>query len=130
MKTTLTNPFSWTVNPVNVENNHLIAVYTNGRIQWVSAQDITHLEGEGNYTFIHTRQGKKHLVSKTLRVVMEILRADFIRVHKSFIVNPVYITAQLESDKLLLSCGRKVPIARRRVREIQDLLAGEYLIAS
>jgi two-component system LytT family response regulator len=130
MKTTLMNPFSWAVNPVNPENTNLIAVHMHGKILWVAAQEITHLEGEGNYTYIHTRQGKKHLVSKTLKVVMEILQADFIRIHKSFIINPVHVAAQLEPDRLLLSCGRKVPIARRRMREIQELLAGEYLAAS
>ncbi|MCE7067457.1 LytTR family DNA-binding domain-containing protein [Dyadobacter sp. CY326] len=129
MKTTLINPFSWAVKPFNDETPHLIAVHNNGKITWVEARDITHLEGEGNYTYIHTRQGKKHLVSKTLKVVTEILRVDFIRIHKSYIVNPMHVTAQLEPDKLLLSCGRKVPIARRRMREIQELVAGEYLAA-
>ncbi|MCF0038740.1 LytR/AlgR family response regulator transcription factor [Dyadobacter fanqingshengii] len=129
MKATLMNPFSWIVNPANIENANLIAVHMNGKILWVSAREITHLEGEGNYTYIHTRQGKKHLVSKTLKVVMEILNVEFIRIHKSYIVNPMYVTAQIEPDTLLLSCGRKVPIARRRMREIQEMLVGEYAAA-
>ncbi|MCE7069135.1 LytTR family transcriptional regulator [Dyadobacter sp. CY327] len=129
MKTTLMNPFSWTAEPADVDNAHLIAVHMHGKILWVSAQEITFLEGEGNYTYIHTRQGKKYLVSKTLKVVVEILNVDFIRIHKSYIVNPMYITAQIEPDTLLLSCGRKVPIARRRMREIHEMLAGEFLAA-
>src|SRR5215217_6017966 len=102
MKTTIMNPFSWIVNPANIENANMIAVHMNGKILWVSAREITHLEGEGNYTYIHTRQGKKHLVSKTLKVVVEILNVDFIRIHKSYIVNPMYVTAQIEPDTLLL----------------------------
>lgn len=123
------NPFSWIVNPANIENANLIAVYIQGKILWVSAREITHLEGEGNYTYIHTRQGKKYLVSKTLKVVMEILNVNFIRIHKSYIVNPMYVAAQIEPDTLLLSCGRKVPIARRRMREIQEMVSGEPLAA-
>ena len=124
MKTTLIIPLSWALNKEDFANSNMIAVHMYGRITWVQASQITHLEGEGNYTYIHTRTGQKHLVSKTLRVVMEILQSDFIRVHKSFTVNPLHVAAQSEPDRLILSCGKTVPIARRRMREIQELLSG------
>ena len=109
------------------ESARHIAVHISGQILWLAAREITHLQGEGNYTYVYTSQGKRYLVSKTMKNVQEALRADFIRIHKSYIVNPEFVTARLETDLLLLSCGRKVPIARRRVREIEALLAEEYL---
>ncbi|WP_138478864.1 LytR/AlgR family response regulator transcription factor [Dyadobacter bucti] len=109
------------------ESARHIAVHISGQVLWLAACEITHLRGEGNYTYVYTRQGKKYLVSKTMKNVQEALRADFMRVHKSYIVNPEFVTARLDADLLLLSCGHKVPIARRRIREIGELLAVEYL---
>jgi two-component system LytT family response regulator len=93
-----------------------------GKVLWLRARDITYLEGEGNYTFIHTSGSKKYLVSKTLKFVEETLNAGFIRVHKSYMINPVHILSRPESDQIELSCGRRIPIARRRIRETHEML--------
>lgn len=109
------------------ESARHIAVHVSGKALWLPACEITHMQGEGNYTYVYTRQGKRYLVSKSLKNVQEALQADFLRIHKSYIVNPQFVAARLEADLLLLSCGHKVPIARRRIREIEELLTGEYL---
>jgi two-component system LytT family response regulator len=127
MKTTIMNPFSRVITLTGSNATNLVAVHIPGKVLWLAAHEITHLEGEGNYTYIYTRQGKKYLVSKTLKNVQEILCADFLRVHKSFVINPEYITARLDADMLLMSCGQKVPIARRRIREVQEKIAVGYL---
>ena len=104
----------------------MIPVFTYKKVIWLEAHEITYLEGEGNYTYIHTKQGKKHLVSKNLKTIDEILDAGFLRVHKSYMVNPYHLVSRLTNDVLLMSCGKQIPIARRRIRETQELLAGEY----
>lgn len=43
----------------------------------------------------------------------------FVQPHKSFFVNIRYICA-LQSDVILMDDGRKIPIARRRMADIQD----------
>lgn len=45
--------------------------------------------------------------------------SNFIQPHKSFFVNIRYIHA-LQSDAILMDDGRKIPIARRRLAEIQE----------
>lgn len=44
---------------------------------------------------------------------------SFVQPHKSFFVNLKYVNA-LQSDGILMDDGRKIPIARRRLSEIQD----------
>ena len=99
-----------------------ITVYMPGRTLSVLAYDITHLEGEGNYTFVCTRGGKRYLVSKNLKVVQEMLDANFLRIHKSYMINPYHVVDRL-SDSIQLSCGKVIPIARRRCRETHETLA-------
>lgn len=99
-----------------------IAVYHYGKILWLQTSEITHLRGEGNYTYITMRSGTRYLICKTLKIVQETAQRNFLRVHKSFVINPEHIMIRLEADVLLMKCGTKVPIARRRIREMDTLL--------
>ena len=99
-----------------------IAVYHYGKVQWLHTDEITHLRGEGNYTYITMRSGHKYLICKTLKTVQATAQRNFLRVHKSFVINPEHIMIRLEADVLLMKCGTKVPIARRRIREMDTLL--------
>jgi two-component system LytT family response regulator len=100
-----------------------ISVQSMGRTIFLTPDVITFLEGEGNYTFIYTNTGKKYLVSRTLKSLAEQLNANFMRVHKSYLVNSDYIVARLEDDRMLkLSCGKEVAVSRRKIKEVTDLL--------
>ncbi|GAA4469973.1 hypothetical protein GCM10023189_57850 [Nibrella saemangeumensis] len=91
----------------------------------VSVDDIMYLEGEGNYTFIFTRDRKRFLVSKTLKEFEKMLNEIvFIRIHKSYMVNLAYVQfGVLNKDRVIrLTDGREVTISRRRMKEITSLL--------
>jgi two-component system LytT family response regulator len=105
-----------------IKSTNVVEVVIRGRTTGIEIKDITHMEGEGNYTFLYTRQGKRYLISKTIKTVHETDRS-FIRVHKSFAVNSHYVVQWIEPFKLLLSTGRLVSVARRRVRQTEQLLA-------
>ena len=54
----------------------------------VKIEDIYYAEAHDNYTFIHTKD-KKYLLSSTLKLIEERLKPwDFIRVHRSYLINP------------------------------------------
>ncbi|QRR04319.1 LytTR family transcriptional regulator [Dyadobacter sandarakinus] len=94
-----------------------------GRTIFLTPDVITFLEGEGNYTFIYTNTGKKYLVSKTLKSLSEQLSSNFVRVHKSYLVNSDYVVERLDEDRLLkLSCGKEVMVSRRKIKEVTFLL--------
>ena len=100
-----------------------ISVQSMGRTIFLSPDAITFLEGEGNYTFIYTNTGKKYLVSKTLKSLSEHLKENFIRVHKSYVVNSDYVVERMEDDRMLrMSCGKEVVVSRRKIKEITGIL--------
>ena len=54
----------------------------------VKIEEIHYAEAQDNYTFIHTAK-KKFLLSSTLKLIEERLRPwDFIRIHRSYLINP------------------------------------------
>lgn len=100
-----------------------IAVHLTGKTLLIKPEDITCLEGEGNYTFIHTCRGKRYLVSRTLKSLTEHLDGSFLRVHKSYIINTHFIVERLDEDRIIrMSCGNKVNVSRRKIKEIIEIL--------
>ncbi len=111
------------------DSRSYISVQSMGRTIFLTPDVITFLEGEGNYTFIYTNNGKKYLVSKTLKSLAEQLSAKFLRVHKSYLVNADYVVERLEDDRMLkLSCGKEVVVSRRKIKEVSGLLDHTNLI--
>lgn len=119
MKTSINHPFSPILRPARTKKANLVEVMSHGKTLVVQGQDITHLQGAGNYTFVHTQQGKKYLVCKTMKTLQVGLPDNFVRVHKSYIVNALYVTSRVHPLFLLLNSGIKVPIARRRIHQVK-----------
>lgn len=92
----------------------------------ISVDDIVSLQGEGNYTFIFTRDKKRYLVSKTLKAFEGVLDPSlFLRIHKSTVVNLAYVQYRsFDSDRSIrLIDGQEVSISRRRMKEISQRLS-------
>ncbi len=105
---------------------HRIALPYLNRTIFISVDDILYLQGEGNYTFLHTRDRKRYLVSKTLKEFEKTLDgALFLRVHKSFIVNLAYVQRPVFSKErqVRMADGREVAISRRRMKDITQQLS-------
>ena len=106
--------------------SHRIAMPYLNRTIFISADDVLCLQGEGNYTFLHTRDRKRYLVSKTLKEFEKTLEGSiFLRVHKSYIVNVAYVQRSVFSKErqVRLADGREVAISRRRMKAITQQLA-------
>lgn len=100
-----------------------VAVQYLGRTIVITSGQISFLEGEGNYTFIHTYSGSRYLVSKTLRILADNLSDNFIRVHKSYLVNSDFVIACNGNQRLLkMACGKEVSVSRRKIKEIAGML--------
>ena len=106
-------------------NSHRITLPYLNRTLFISVDDIMCFEGEGNYTYLHTRDRKKYLMSKTLKEFEKVLNgAVFLRIHKSYIVNAAYVQRSLFNNdyQIRLANGRDVSISRRRMKEISGQL--------
>lgn len=68
--------------------NYKIALPTSDGLIFIRMRDIVYCEAESNYTAFHLKDGKKYLVSKTLKDYDELLGEHyFFRIHNSFVIN-------------------------------------------
>lgn len=75
--------------------------------------DIVFIEGQGNYTVFHSRDGQRILTSKSLSFYRDKLPAQLMRVHKSYFVNLLYVNA-FDGEFVYLTSGQRLPVSRRR----------------
>lgn len=96
-----------------------ISVHFMGRTITIRAEQITFLEGDGNYTYVYTCTGRKYLICKTLKWLACKLDSNFVRVHKSFLVNANYVIGCAEDGRALkMRCGNEAAVSRRKTKEI------------
>ncbi|HEY0108911.1 MAG TPA: LytTR family DNA-binding domain-containing protein [Fibrella sp.] len=98
--------------------------------------DIVWLEGAGNYTYIHTRDNRRYLSSKTLkRLEPALIDPAFCRVHKSTIINMAYLSEinfgtaphlYLKSTQQIAISRRRLPATRRQVKLYQRMTATRH----
>lgn len=82
----------------------------NGWLKKINIQEITWIKTEGNYTHIF-KANKQHTLRNTVKEVMEKLPVEqFIRIHKSYIVNIDKIEA-LNSSAVKIA-NHEIPIGR------------------
>lgn len=87
---------------------------------------ITRLEADGNYTWLHlTDKPVPLLVSQTLNYFVPLL-PDFIRIHKSTLINPDYVREVIDEGskqlQLVLADGTVSEVSRRRISETKARL--------
>jgi len=83
--------------------------------------EIVMLEAEANYTCLHLLNGKKILISRTMKLFDKLLEDyPFTRVHRSFIVNDSHLKSY-DADKecMMLSNNIKATISRRKKRTLK-----------
>jgi DNA-binding LytR/AlgR family response regulator len=109
----------------NLLNNLQSVIYTDRKKTSIIIKDVMMLEGEGNYTYVHLRCGKKILLSKTLKEFCELFQQnDFARIRKSYLVNLNYLKEVDLSDdvSVTMQTGQRIEISRRRKTEFQQQL--------
>lgn len=83
----------------------------------VAWKDISHLEAISNYTMFYFNNGKKLLVSRTMKDFLAKLDAElFVRVHKSFAINLNYLTQFDVKEEMFVQLrdGKKITVSRRK----------------
>jgi two-component system LytT family response regulator len=102
-----------------------IILSTAERINVVQIKDIIRCESDNYYTFFYFTNGKKLLVSKTLKENEELLSEhNFIRPHKSHLVNALYIKSYNKKDGgyIVMTDGSEVPVSRRKKEKIIEII--------
>jgi two-component system LytT family response regulator len=106
------------INELRVQNSTInkIVVKTNNNIRIIPLQEIHYLEAYDDYVKIHTKDSC-YLKKQTLTFYENSLPAqNFMRIHRSFLVNTDQITRIEPSEKdsfvILLKDGKRVPVSK------------------
>jgi len=86
-------------------------------VTFLNVDEILHCSSDRNYTRIYCKDGKHHLISKTLKEVEESLNSfNFFRVHHSDLINLDYVSRfdRHEGCFAILSNGSKVAVSKRK----------------
>ena len=102
-----------------------IAIHTQDAMHFFQLDEITRLEANSNYTYLHFVNGTKMLASKTLKEFEELLPSkQFFRVHHSSIINLKYVKKYLKSDGgyIEMTDGTIVDISRRKKDDFLEIV--------
>lgn len=101
-----------------------LAVTVAGRVDLVAVDSVRAIHGADDYSELETGDGRRHLHKKTLSQLERLLPADFVRVHRSHIVNLRHATS-LASEKdgrrvVVLSSSATVPVGRAYAAQLKQ----------
>jgi two-component system LytT family response regulator len=89
----------------------------------LSVKRIVWCEGDSNYTHLHLSDQSRITASKTLKEFEEMLpEAEFLRVHKSHMVNIAFVNTITRDGQLLMNNDFKLEVAKRRLKEVKQLI--------
>lgn len=100
-----------------------LALPTKEGVHFLLPADIIRCEALGNYTRFFVTSGKNYLISRTLGEYDTLLTPqNFIRTHKSHLVNKKYISFIDHDGFAVLKDNTKVEVSRRRKDEVMEAL--------
>jgi len=102
-----------------------IALASKESIEFVDPFDIIACEANSNYTNVYLNEGKKRVISKTLKEFEEILTPfDFFRPHNSHLINLNHVREFIRGDGgyIVMQNKMKVPVSKNKREELLQLL--------
>lgn len=88
----------------------------------IPASSVIYMEAVANYTQLHLIDNQKLFVATTLGVLEKrFLSSGFIRPHRSFVINPVFLQ-EVQYPILRLKNKQEIPLSRRRLKRLNNLL--------
>ena len=100
-----------------------LALHTHQGLKLVTPQEIIRCEANNNYTVFFLSNNTTITTSRTIKEYDEILSEhNFVRVHKSHLVNLSFVELFTNKQQLLLRDKTLVDVSRRRKGELMDIL--------
>jgi two-component system LytT family response regulator len=97
-----------------------VAVSTASSLEFITITDIVFCESESNYTTIHRSNTKPLVISKTLKIMEDLLpKEEFYRVHNSYLINMNHVDRFTREDGgyLVMSNQARILISRNKKDE-------------
>ncbi|MDF2450224.1 MAG: transcriptional regulator [Bacteroidota bacterium] len=107
-----------------VKSKRKIVLKTMERIYSVDVDDIIRLESDGGYTKVYLVDGKRIMVSRTMKEFDDLLvDAGFLRVHHSHLVNMNHLFCFEKAEgHIVMKDDSVVPVSNRRKDQLLELL--------
>ena len=98
------------------KGNNSLLILNHRTAKKVFINDVVLLKGDINYTTIFMDNGKKKVLAHSIKYYEAFLETHgFLRVHRTFMVNPNHIkTYHQEERKLTMTNGQQAMISRRK----------------
>lgn len=103
--------------------DHMIALSAINEYILTTEENIVSCHSSGNYTEVHLEDGRKVVISKTLKDVERSFRTRwFVRVHHSHLINLKHAIKFLkkDGDRLLLDNGNEVMVSRSKKKDLME----------
>lgn len=97
--------------------NYKLALPTTDGLVFVKMQDILYCEASSNYTEITVTDGKKYIVSRTLKEYEDMLgEHNFYRIHNSYLINLNAIKKYVrgEGGYVIMSNDKSLDVSKRK----------------
>lgn len=105
------------VGTLQISVRRKLALPTSDGMHLLHLSDILRCNAESNYCYIHVRDGRKILVSKTLKAIESLLPASrFFRIHQSHLVAMDEVSV-VHQDEVQMDNGIRLPLSRARRAE-------------
>jgi len=89
--------------------NHQLEITYRGTSQYLDVKDIQYIKSDNVYVEIYT-EGRRYIQRKFLGEISKELPAQFVRVHRSYLVNMDRVSEMNKTYALI--DGQKVPVSR------------------
>lgn len=83
----------------------------------IAHSKIEYIEGNGAYSIIHLLGDKNYTTAKTLKTLETLMGFEFIRIHKSYLVNKTMIHS-FRKESLTTINGTSLPVSRIGIKEL------------
>ena len=104
--------------------NKSLLIINHRTLKKIFVNDVVLLKGDISYTTFHLQCGGEKVVAHSIKFFEPFLETHgFLRVHRSFMVNPNYVeNYNQENEFLTMSNGQKANISRRRKHTLKGLV--------
>jgi two-component system, LytTR family, response regulator len=99
-----------------------LTIHTTNATHFLKPNEIIRCEADINYTRIFKTNHEQLYTSKTLKAFDDLLAPyQFIRIHRSHLVNKTYIKALNSAHKIILQDGTSLDTSRRKLMDIKKM---------
>lgn len=105
---------------LNIQEHKIVLPLMNG-FEVIRVKDVIRIQANDNFSDFHLTNGSRKVICRTLKHYEELLKEfDFVRVHKSHLVNIQYITRYIKGKggQLIMSDNSEVEVSQNRKKEL------------